>query len=125
IARGKQFVAALEPNGGTDMVPAIQRALELPADAERTRIVVLITDGWIANEADVLRAMAEQLGDARIYPVGVGGSVNRFLLDRAAEIGRGRALAIALSEAPDAGAKRLAALIERPVFTDVDVDWGG
>jgi Ca-activated chloride channel family protein len=124
-ADGKEFVAALRPAGGTNMVPAIEAALAAPPSPGRTRIVVLISDGYIANEADVMRAVVGKLGAARLYTAGVGGSVNRFLLDRTAEIGRGRAIQIALSDAPDRAATRLAQLVDRPVFTDVDVDWGG
>ncbi|MGE5186823.1 MAG: VIT domain-containing protein [Acidobacteriota bacterium] len=124
-AEGKAFVANLRPTGGTDMVPAIEAALAGQPEGGRTRIVVLVTDGYIANEADVLKAIVGKLGASRIYTVGVGGSVNRFLLERAAEVGRGRALAVALSDAPEAAAARLAALVDRPVFTDVAVDWGG
>lgn len=107
------------------MVPAIEAALAAPATPDRTRIVVLISDGYIANEADVMRAIVGKLGAARLYAAGVGGSVNRFLLDRAAEIGRGRAIQVALSDAPGAAAARLAQLVDRPVLTDVEVDWGG
>lgn len=124
-ARGKDFVAALRPAGGTNLVPAIEAALGAPATPDRTRIVVLISDGYIANEADVMRAIVGKLGAARLYAAGVGGSVNRFLIDRAAEIGRGRAIQVALSDPPGAAAARLAQLVDRPVLTDVEVDWGG
>ena len=124
-ADAKTFVAGLRPTGGTDMVPAIESALAGQPANGRTRIVVLVTDGYIANEADVLRAIVGKLGDTRLFTVGVGASSNRFLLERAAEIGRGRTLAVALSDAPADAAARLAALVDRPVFTDVAVDWGG
>jgi Ca-activated chloride channel family protein len=55
----------------------------------------------------------------------VGSAVNRFLLERAAELGRGRAVISTLSESPDVAAQRLSRLIAAPVFTDVRIDWGG
>lgn len=127
VQRGVEVVGQLRAAGATEMVPAIRTALESAqgADGERLQIVVLLTDGFIANEAQVLRAIAEDLGDTRLYSVGVGSAVNRFLLERAAEIGRGRAIVATLSEPPDAVASRFFTLVDRPVFTDVDVDWGG
>jgi Ca-activated chloride channel family protein len=118
---------AVRAVGSTEMLPAVRAALaESRAGAgDRLPIVVLLTDGYIGNEADVLRAIAGDLGGARLYALGVGTAVNRFLLDRAAEIGRGRALFTAPSEDPAEVSTRFASLIDRPVFTDVEVDWGG
>lgn len=125
LRRAVEFVDAMRATGSTEMVPAIRRALAGPGTGDRLPIVVLLTDGYIGNEADVLRAIAEDLGDARVYAVGVGSSVNRFLLERAAEIGRGRTVVATLSEPPADAAARFAALVDRPVFTDVEIDWGG
>jgi Ca-activated chloride channel family protein len=126
VARGMAFVDALRASGTTEMVAALRAALEpAHADASRLRLVVLVTDGYIGNEADVLREVATRVGDARVYALGVGAAVNRFLLERASEVGRGRAVVATLSERPEDAADRLNALIDRPVFTDVEVDWGG
>ncbi|MFT5356037.1 MAG: Ca-activated chloride channel family protein, partial [Polyangiales bacterium] len=120
------MVSELHTVGSTHMVPAVQSALRARGDDEsRLRIVVLLTDGYIGNEADVLRAIASDLGDARLYALGVGSAVNRFLLDRAAEVGRGSALFASLGEDPSDVGARFAELIARPVFTDVEIDWGG
>lgn len=123
--RAGAFLDGLRASGATEMVPAIEHALAAATEAGHLPIVVLVTDGYIGNEADVLRSIATHLGDQRIYTLGVGSSVNRFLVERAAEIGRGRAITAALTEDPDAVATRFAAFIDRPVFTDVSVDWGG
>lgn len=121
------FVSGIRAVGSTEMVPAIRQALvETKEQAEdRLPIVALMTDGYIGNEADVLRAIASDLGETRLYALGVGSAVNRFLLERASEVGRGRALVSTLSEPPEAVADRFASYIERPVFTDVTIDWGG
>ncbi len=124
VRRAVSRVDSLRATGSTEMVPAVRRALAGGTDG-RLDIVVLLTDGYIGNEAEALRAIAEDLGDARLYAVGVGSAVNRFLLERAAEIGRGRTVVAALSEPPAEAAARFASLVDRPVFTDVEVDWGG
>ncbi len=128
VARGVAFVHGLRATGATEMVAAIRAALEAShanADPGRLPIVLLITDGFIGNEADVLRALAENLGTTRVYALGVGSAVNRFLLERAAEVGRGRAIVSTLGESPEAAALRFAGYVARPVFTDVSIDWGG
>ena len=128
IAIGERFLDGLRGVGATEMVPAIAAAMSAAASAESDdglHIVVLLTDGFIANEAEVLRAVVENLGSTRVYALGVGSSVNRFLLERTAELGRGRSIVATLSERPADVATRFASYVDRPVFTDVAVDWGG
>lgn len=130
LARGEAFLDGLRGAGATEMVPAIDEALRTAAaEAELDRaglqIVVLVTDGFIANEAEVIRTVVEQMGDARVHGLGVGSSVNRFLLERVAELGRGRSLIATLSEPPADVAGRFVRSVDRPVFTNLEVDWGG
>jgi Ca-activated chloride channel family protein len=89
------------------------------------RLVVLVSDGFIGNEADVLGEIARGLGGARLFALGIGSATNRFLLERAAEIGRGRAIVVTPSEDPATAAARFASYVDRPVLTDVAIDWGG
>ena len=144
-ARATRFVESLRAVGATRMVPAIEDALRRTNErarsasgaestggsagaesaGERLPIVVLLTDGWIGNEREVLGAVAGELGQARVYPIGLGSSPNRFVLGRAGELGRGRAIFGALSEDGAALASRFVDLVDRPTFTDVSIDWGG
>ena len=123
--RASAFLSSLRARGSTEMVPAIEAALRSDQSAERLPIVVLVTDGFIGNEADVLRAVATEIEDGRLFTFGVGTAVNRFLIERAAEIGRGHAQTVMLSEDPHAAARQFVSKIDRPLFTDVRVDWGG
>ncbi|MBI2898374.1 MAG: PQQ-binding-like beta-propeller repeat protein [Deltaproteobacteria bacterium] len=124
LALARSFLQELAPNGATNLVPALEAALA-PGEPGRVPIVVLVSDGLFAAERDALGSIARHLGDARLFTVGVGPSPNRFLLERASEVGRGRALIAALSEPPRTVAERFASLVDRPVMTDVEVDWGG
>lgn len=119
-----QMVDAIRAVGSSDMVPAIEQALAHSSAEGRLPIVVLVSDGYIGDESVVLRAIAENLGDNRLYTLGVGSAINRFVLGRAAEVGRGRAMFASLGDAPDELSERFATLIDRPVFTDVEIDWG-
>ncbi len=127
LARAETLLDGLRGTGATEMVPAIDDALTHAgrAHGDRLPIVVLLTDGYIGNEADVLRAIATDLGDARVYTVGVGSATNRFLLERAAEIGRGRSMVVTLSENASEAGDRFSSFVDAPLFTDVEIDWGG
>jgi len=126
IARANTWLEEQRPVGSTAMRSAVEEGLRRGGlDHERLGLVVLVTDGYVGNEADVLRAVATGLGESRLYTLGVGSAVNRFLLERASELGRGRSVVSTLSEAPAVAAERLSHLIAAPVFTDVRIDWGG
>ena len=49
-----RYLDALPAGGGTNQLEGIRRALELPKDDRRLRMVLLMTDGFIGNEAEIL-----------------------------------------------------------------------
>jgi len=89
VATALSFVSRLRGHGGTMMIEGIRAALSGPRDPERIRIVHFLTDGYIGNESQILSEIHRRCGEARIFPLGVGSSVNRYLIDRMAEAGRG------------------------------------
>jgi Ca-activated chloride channel family protein len=116
----------VEVSDPAKMTASLSKALaSLGKSAAGTPMLVLISDGYIANEAQVLKAVAGHVDQARMFTLGVGAAVNRFLLERAAEVGRGRMQVAALSEPAKDVAEKFVSLIDRPVFTDIAVDWGG
>ncbi|HYD02432.1 MAG TPA: VIT domain-containing protein [Phycisphaerales bacterium] len=128
IRRGKEFVSGMDAKGGTYMLTGLRAALAFPHDPERLRFVTFLTDGLIGNETEVLSAQASALGDSRIFSFGVGSAPNRFLMDRMAKLGRGVAAYVSVSDPESEGADvmdRFFDRIERPVLTDVTIDWNG
>jgi len=124
IKRGLSYVEHLIADGGTEVNTAIQQAFSKPAKDNTLRLVVFLTDGYIGNESEVLQQITEKLGNARIYALGVGTSVNRYLLEEMANSGRGFARFIDPTEKSDDVAIQLASKLESPVLTDISIDWG-
>lgn len=118
------FVQTLSAGGGTEIANAISTAFATPQPRDTLRLVVFLSDGYIGNEAEVLRTIDTVIGAARIYAFGVGTSVNRYLLDEMARVGRGEVRYIDPTEAGLDAARSFAAQIETPVLTDISVDWG-
>ncbi len=83
-----------------------------------------MTDGYIGNEAEILAAMHERFGASRVFSFGVGSSVNRFLMERMAKLGRGAAAFLPLEANAGQIMDRFFARISRPALTDLDVHWG-
>jgi Vault protein inter-alpha-trypsin domain/von Willebrand factor type A domain len=91
VANAKSFVGALQAEGGTEMVPAMQAALtdNAAGDANTVRQVVFLTDGAIGNEQQLFDTITAMRGRSRVFMVGIGSAPNTFLMTRAAELGRG------------------------------------
>ena len=89
VANALDWVKGLTGGGGTEMLQGFRAAFERPPDPDRIRIVIFLTDGHIGDEAGILEAIAGVVGEARIFTLGIGMSVNHYLLDRMADLGRG------------------------------------
>ncbi len=124
IERALSYLDGLSGGGGTEMLEGVRAALDAPKDPNRLRMVLFLTDGYIGNEAQIVGRASSSLGDARIFALGIGKSVNRFLLDRLAEAGRGVAEYLRPGESPDSLVDRFYERIADPVFTQVELDWG-
>jgi Ca-activated chloride channel family protein len=125
VQRALAYLDALPASGGTNQLDGVEKALGRRADPARLRMVLFMTDGFIGNEAQVLAAVEKQLGAARLFGFGVGTSVNHYLLTRLSEVGRGAYQYVRPDEDPQAAVERFVRRIERPLLTDVEVDWGG
>ena len=123
--RARQYIDALEANGGTMMADAIERVCAMPADANRLRIVTFMTDGYVGNDLEVLGLVKKLRARSRWFPFGTGNGVNRFLIDGMARLGGGEAEYVLLTSSGDEAGKRFHDRIASPVLTDVKVEWQG
>jgi Ca-activated chloride channel family protein len=125
--RAIQYINQLHAGGGTEMLRGIQAVLNFPiVEPGRLRSIVLLTDGYIGNENQILAAVQRQLQPGnRLYSFGVGSSVNRFLLNRIAEIGRGVSQIVRQDEPTEAVAEKFFRQINNPVLTNLNLRWEG
>jgi len=107
------------------MLAGIEAALDYPQDQKRQRIVCFMTDGYIGNEHEILGAIDDKLGGTRLFSFGIGSSVNRFLLDRMASVGRGHVTYVLLNDSPEGKVDAFYDRISSPVLTDIELDFGG
>ena len=121
------YIDKLQANGGTELLNGIQSVMNFPAaPTERLRSIVLITDGYIGNENEVLALVQRSLKPGnRLYSFGVGSSVNRFLLNRLAQVGRGTSQVIRQDEPSAEAAEKFFRQINSPVLTNIQISWEG
>lgn len=122
---GKDFVASLSSGGGTEMGAAMAKALETAPGYDRIRLVFFLTDGFVGNDDVILKAARSNLGNNRIFSVGIGSAPNRSLLDQIAAVGRGFASYLNLAEPAADLAEDLVQRTGFPYLTDVKIEWNG
>jgi Ca-activated chloride channel family protein len=115
------WLRALRAFGGTEMRSGIEAALAgVRADAQRQ--VVLITDGEVGFEQEVVGAVLKKLpAGSRVHTVGVGSAVNRTLTAGVARAGRGTEVIIGIGEDAEPAVRRLVARTHAPLIDDLRV----
>ena len=110
--------------GGTRLLPALKRALALPKSEGYSRTVVIATDGYVSVEAQAFDLIRNNLGNANMFAFGIGSSVNRHLIEGMARVGMGEPFVITRPEEAAEKAKTFRKLIQSPVLTGINVDFG-
>jgi len=124
ITRAINTIEQQRGGGGTRLLPALQRALSLSKTEGFSRSIVIATDGYVSVEAEVFDLMRKNLGDANMFAFGIGSSVNRHLIEGMARIGMGEPFVITKPDQALITARKFRKLIESPVLTGIDADFG-
>jgi Ca-activated chloride channel family protein len=119
-----QYLRSLNSDGGTMMIEGIKAALDFPHDPQRLRFVCFLTDGYIGNETEILGELQKRLEASRIFSFGVGSSVNRYLLDHMARLGRGAVAYLGPRDDARQVMEDFFVRISHPALTDIKLDWG-
>ncbi|MBI5664432.1 MAG: AgmX/PglI C-terminal domain-containing protein [Nitrospirae bacterium] len=124
ISRAVSFIEGQSGGGGTELLPALKRALALPEADGYSRTIVIATDGYVMVEEEVFDLIRSSLGNANMFAFGIGSGVNRHLIEGMANVGMGEPFIITKPEEAAAKAGAFRKLIQTPVLTDVKVDFG-
>ena len=113
--RAVEHLARVDARGGTEILAPLRQALALLHGGHdgRDAVVVLVTDGQVGNEDQILRELAGGVDGIRIHTVGIDQAVNAGFLGRLAGLGGGRCELVEsedrLDEAMDAIHRRIGA----------------
>jgi Ca-activated chloride channel family protein len=143
-----EFLAKLEARGGTEMAEPLWQAVDqlekardarrgsrsrrlapdpdpgFESESDRELILVLVTDGQVGNEDQVLEMIGSRLGRIRIFALGIDQTVNEGFLHRLAGLGAsgGSCELVESDNRLDAVMESIHRRIDTPVLTDVTLD---
>ena len=124
-----EFLGRVDARGGTEMAKPLDVAanelLRDGADGGRDRILVLVTDGQVGNEDQLLRTLAPRLKTIRVFTLGVDRAVNAAFLKRLSDLGGGTSELVESEERLDDVMDRVHRHIGTPVLTDLRLEPAG
>lgn len=111
--------------GGTEILPALKRALSLPKGENASRSIVVVTDGYVRVETEVFDLIRSNLGEANMFAFGIGTSVNRYLIEGMARVGMGEPFVVTEKSNARAKAETFETYIRSPVLTNIEKAFSG
>ena len=120
-----RFMAESRQGGGTEMLPALEKALTMPKDSKASRSVIIITDGCIDFEGRAFELIRENLNKANVFAFGIGTGMNKFTIEGIARAGDGIAFEINRIEDAEYQSERFIKYISTPILANIKVTYDG
>lgn len=125
VRLAREWVSRLQANGGTEMVPALRRALAGSASPQHVRQVVFATDGAVEDANDLYATIEQSLGDSRLFTIGIGSAPNARFIERAATQGRGSSIVVRRLDEVGERMRELFGKLDRPALRNLVLGWPG
>lgn len=125
LYQAREFVRALRADGGTEMLKPLEMALGSMTTPGYLPQVVFVTDGQVGNTQQVIDQVRRQIGQSRLFTVGIGHGVNSQFLGDLARFGRGSNVLIGDLWQVQQRMSELVAQLTSPVLHDIELHWPG
>ncbi|GAA2614247.1 hypothetical protein GCM10010399_51360 [Dactylosporangium fulvum] len=123
--RAVEHLTRVDARGGTELLQPLLDGLRLLDDTTRDRVLVLVTDGQVGNEDQILRTVSTALRGVRVHTVGIDQAVNAGFLGQLAIAGGGRCELVESEDRLDTAMDHIHRRIGAPVLTGVTVTPAG
>jgi Ca-activated chloride channel homolog len=130
--RAVEYLARLDARGGTELLEPLLAAIRLLEPSEpgeladaRDRVLVLVTDGQVGNEDQILHQVTAGLAAVRVHVVGIDEAVNAGFLARLAVVGGGRCELVESEDRLDEATEHIHRRIAAPVLTGIELHADG
>jgi Ca-activated chloride channel homolog len=121
IAKAIGLIENERGSGSTELLAAIQNAMNLPRQTDISRSVVLVTDGYVSGEKGVFDYIRENLNQSNVFSFGIGSAVNRYLIEGVAKAGMGEAFVVTQPIEAPAIAAKFREYIQSPLLTGIQL----
>ncbi len=119
ISRAIKLIDEQQGGGGTELLPALKRALQMKGTENYSRTFIIATDGYVSVEKESFDLIRNNLGNANFFAFGIGSSVNRYIIEGMAHVGQGEPFIITDPGEASKAANRFKQYISNPVLTKI------
>ncbi|MBS2034894.1 VWA domain-containing protein [bacterium] len=119
-----EALGKVNDRGGTEILPAIQAGVNM-LRGQADPYLILITDGQVGNESEVLRWIQQNAQGIRIFTVGIDTAVNVSLLERIAQVSGGHFTLVTSEDQLDEEMLGLRRRINPPLLSRVSIQLPG
>jgi Ca-activated chloride channel family protein len=123
--RAVEFLAKIDARGGTEMAQPLDQGVQALTDGTRERILVLITDGQVGNEDQILKHLGPRLRELRVFALGIDQAVNAAFLRRLADLGGGACELVESEDRLDEVMASIHRRIDTPLLTGLRLERTG
>lgn len=109
---------------GTNIFGALKEALREAELEEEPSYIFLFSDDMVENENEILDYIKTNIGDSRIFPIGLDTEVNSYFINKLAEVGYGMSDFIEVGQRVDDIILRQFNRIHNPQMDVTAIDWG-
>ncbi len=117
---------AVTARGGTEIAMALEHALlkfgTSRNDSEIDRHIVLVTDGQVGNEAEIIDFLKREAKGVKVSTVGIDQAVNQAFLERIATTTQGLCQVVLSDEQLDRSMTQICRRIGNPVLKNVQLE---
>ena len=123
IKKAISFIDRQQGGGGTELLPALKRALSLTGTDGFARSFVIATDGYVDVEKQAFDLIRNNMNKANFFAFGIGSSVNRHIIEGMAHAGMGMPFVITKPGEAESTAQKFRKYIQNPVLTHIAVSY--
>ncbi len=120
-----EFTNGYQGYGGTELLCAIKAAFSLQRETEYARTFAIFTDGYVTVEKETFDYIREHLGDANFFSLGIGNSVNRYIIEGMAHVGCAEPFIALNKDEAKVQAEKFTQYISNPVLTNIQYQFKG
>ena len=123
IKNAINYIGQQHGGGGTELLPALKKAMALQSDENFSRSFVILTDGYVNVEREAFEYIHKNLGQANFFAFGIGTSVNRYLIEGIAHAGKGESFVATNQKEAENLAPRFIKYVSMPVLTHIQMNF--
>lgn len=122
LEKAIDLLSRQDGSGGTQLLEGMSTALALPSGKDISRSLVVITDGFISAEPEAFELIRNGAKGTNVFPLGVGSSVNRHLIEGLGHIAGNDSFIVTNSTETKDAVARVRTAISSPVLTGITVE---